>query len=470
MKSKVQMLFIICCCFFAACLGRVNFPEEEKDPNFWRSMAQRTLQKALTLQQLNQNVAKNLILFIGDGMGVSTVTAARILKGQLSGHSGEETQLEMDKFPYMSLSKTYNTDIQVGESAAAATALLCGVKTNRGIVGLNAAAIRYQCNTSQGNEVTSIFKWAKDAGKSVGVVTTTRITGATPCATYAHTVERHWYSDSDMPEEALKGGCIDIARQLFENIPNIEVMMGGGRMYMYPKNTPDVEYPDMEQHNGTRNDGRNLIQEWVDKMKDKGGHYVWNKSQFLSLNPSRVNYLLGLFEPLDLMYEIERDTDNEPSLTEMVDMAIKILRKNPNGFYLLVEGGRIDQGHHRNKAQLALHDAVEMDRAVGRAGLLTSEFDTLTVVTADHSHVFNFGGYTYRGNDIFGDPNYRAQSAVPLKSDTHGGEDVAVYAKGPLAHLLHGVQEQSYLPYVMAYAACIGNNTAHCSDRNGTGV
>lgn len=215
-----------------------------------------------------------------------------------------------------------------------------------------------------------------------------------------------------------------------------------------------------------------------------------------------MDYLLGLFEPGDMIYDLERNTESDPSLTEMVDVAIKILKKNPSGFYLLVEGGRIDHGHHEGKAKQALHEAVEMDRAIGRAGFLTSDHETLTIVTADHSHVFSFGGYTPRGNTIFGlapmlsdvdqkpftsilygngpgykvingarenvsavdykGNNYQAQAAVPLNAETHGGEDVAVFAKGPLAHLLHGVHEQNYIPHVMAYAACIGQNREHC--------
>ncbi|XP_057701968.1 alkaline phosphatase, tissue-nonspecific isozyme isoform X2 [Corythoichthys intestinalis] len=503
-NMKCSLLLIVICCSLLAlpCSGEGSFPEQEKDPNFWLSWAQRTLNNALNLQHLNQNIAKNLILFLGDGMGVPTVTAARILKGQLNGQPGEETVMEMDKFPYVALSKTYNTDSQVADSAGTATAFLCGVKANAGTVGVSANAVRAQCNTTFGNEVTSILRWAKDEGKSVGIVTTTRIMHATPSAAYAHSVNRDWYSDNEMPAEALEAGCKDIARQLFENIPNIDVMMGGGRKYMFPKNTPDVEYPDNGSHNGTRNDGRHLVQEWLDKTQSKKGHYVWNKRQLLSLNPLNVDYLLGLFEPSDLMFELERDRETEPSLTEMVEVAIKILRKNPNGYFLLVEGGRIDHGHHGSLAQLALHDAVEMDRAIGRADLMTSVYDTLTVVTADHSHVFTFGGYTWRGNSIFGlapefsdvdqkpytaitygnGPGYRlvdgarenitnvdyesaiyqAQSAVPLKSETHGGEDVPVFAKGPLAHLLHGVHEQNYIPHVMAYAACIGINKGHC--------
>uniref|UniRef100_A0A146ZJE0 Alkaline phosphatase n=1 Tax=Fundulus heteroclitus TaxID=8078 RepID=A0A146ZJE0_FUNHE len=504
---KASGLLIACSCLIFGCAGQPQFPEQEKDPRFWNGWAQKTLKEALTLQDLNKNQAKNLILFLGDGMGVPTVTAARILKGQLSGHSGEEQQLEMDKFPFVSLAKTYNTNAQVPDSAGTATAYLCGVKANEGTVGVNAAAVRSQCNTTKGNEVTSILKWAKDAKKAVGIVTTTRVNHATPSAAYAHCVDRDWYSDNEMPAEALQFGCKDIARQLFENIPNIDVIMGGGRKYMYPKNMSDVEYPNEIKYSGTRKDGRNLVEEWTNKMKNEKAHYVWNKNQLLSLNPKNVDYLLGLFEPGDMTYELDRNAATDPSLTEMVDVAIRILQKNPNGFYLLVEGGRIDHGHHEGKAKQALHEAVEMDRAIGRAGLLTSTEDTLSVVTADHSHVFSFGGYTHRGNSIFGlapklsdvdnkhftaisygngpgyklidgqrenvskikseDNNYQAQAAVPLRTETHGGEDVAVFAKGPLAHLLHGVHEQNYIPHVMAYAACIGQNKDHCMRRSG---
>ncbi|XP_038232857.1 alkaline phosphatase, tissue-nonspecific isozyme [Dermochelys coriacea] len=478
-------------------------PEKEKNPQYWRNQAQQTLKIALKLQQLNTNVAKNIILFLGDGMGVSTVTAARILKGQLQNMKGEESLLEMDKFPYVALSKTYNTNAQVPDSAGTATAYLCGVKANEGTVGVSAAVTRAQCNTTAGNEVTSILKWAKGAGKSVGIVTTTRVNHATPSAAYAHSANRDWYSDNEMPPEAIQQGCKDITQQLFDNIPDIEVIMGGGRKYMFPKNTSDVEYRDDDKYRGTRLDGKNLIDVWRDKKpKDKNAQYVWNRSDLLSLNLMEVDFLLGLFEPMDMMYELDRNVQTDPSLTEMVQVAIKILQRNPRGFFLLVEGGRIDHGHHEGKAKHALYETVEMDTAIGQAGGMTSLEDTLTVVTADHSHVFTFGGYTPRGNPIFGlapmhsdvdkmpftsilygngpgykivagerenvsavdyaHASYQAQSAVPLRQETHGGEDVAIFAKGPMAHLLHGVHEQNYIPHVMAYAACIGQNTDHC--------
>uniref|UniRef100_A0A8C8AUQ1 Alkaline phosphatase n=1 Tax=Otus sunia TaxID=257818 RepID=A0A8C8AUQ1_9STRI len=430
-------------------------PEREKDPEYWRGQAQETLRDALRLQRLNQNVAKNLILFLGDGMGVSTVTAARILKGQLQNRKGEESLLEMDKFPYVALAKTYNTNAQVPDSAGTATAYLCGVKANEGTVGVTAGVTRDRCNTTKGQEVTSILRWAKDGGKAVGIVTTTRVTHATPSAAYAHSANRDWYSDGEMPPDALEGGCRDIARQLVENIPDIEVGMGTRPLGTWAGASQRWDH----QGYGLElaRDGKGTTQGWG--QAGRGGR--WAMPRGGGGRGGRCRAVPG------------------------------------------AAGGRIDHGHHEGKAKQALHEAVELDRAIGLATRLTSPQDTLSVVTADHSHVFTFGGYTPRGNPIFGlapmqsdvdrkpftsilygngpgykivagerenvsavdfaHANYQAQSAVPLRQETHGGEDVAVFARGPMAHLLHGVHEQNYIPHAMAYAACIGSNRAHCN-------
>ncbi|XP_043926613.1 intestinal-type alkaline phosphatase-like [Protopterus annectens] len=435
-------------------------------------------------------------------MGVTTVTAARILKGQLEGQSGEEGSLTMDTFPNIALSKTYNVDYQVPDSAGTATAYLCGVKGNYGTIGLNAKAKRYQCSTSKGNEVTSILKRAKDAGKSVGIVTTTRVQHASPAGAYAHISDRDWYGDADMPADAISSGCKDIAYQLVHN-GDINVILGGGRKYMFPAGTPDPEYPSESSKAATRKDNRTLVNDWLSSRKK--AVYVWKKADFDAVDESTTDYLMGLFEPGDMKYELNRDKTMDPSIVEMTEKAIKILHKNPKGFFLFVEGGRIDHGHHDTKAKMALTEAVLFDQAIKRASELTSESDTLTVVTADHSHVFTFGGYTVRGNPIFGlassvasdkknftsilygngpgyantsegrpnvnantgeNKDYMQQTAVPLDSETHGGEDVAIFSKGPMAHLLHGVQEQSYIPHVMAFAACIEPYT-DCNLGNG---
>ncbi|KAM5228691.1 intestinal-type alkaline phosphatase-like [Ctenodactylus gundi] len=471
-------------------LSLAAIPAEEESPAFWNQKAAEALDVAKKLQPI-QTAAKNLILFLGDGMGVPTVTATRILKGQSQGKLGPETPLAMDKFPYMALSKTYNVDRQVPDSAGTATAYLCGVKANYQTIGLSASARYGQCNTTHPNEVFSVMYRAKKAGKSVGVVTTTRVQHASPAGTYAHTVDRNWYSDANMPASAREEGCLDIATQLVSNM-DIDVILGGGRRYMFPRGTPDPEYINDTSQAGTRLDNKDLVKEWL--AKHQGSRYVWNREELMqaSQDPA-VTHLMGLFEPTDMKYDIYQDSVLDPSLTEMTEVAVRLLSRNPQGFYLFVEGGRIDHGHHEGRAYLALTEAVEFDSAIERAGQLTSEQDTLTLVTADHSHVFSFGGYTLRGTSIFGlapaaaldlkrytsilygngpgapinsvrpsviaseigDSTYKQQAAVPLVSETHGGEDVAVFARGPQAHLVHGVQEQNYIAHVMAFAACL---------------
>ncbi|XP_074009668.1 intestinal-type alkaline phosphatase-like [Numenius arquata] len=480
-------------------LSAAVIPAEEEKPSFWNKQAAAAIEAAYNIQPRIRQ-AKNLILFLGDGFGVPTITATRILKGQQQGKLGPETPLALDAFPYVALSKTYNVDRQVPDSAGTATAYLCGVKGNYKTIGLSAAARFSQCNTTAGNEVISVLERAHKAGKAVGIVTTTRVQHASPSGTYAHVVDRDWYADANMPMSARHEGCKDIAWQLVHNV-DINVILGGGRKYMTPRGTADPEYPTYESANGTREDGNNLIDMWL--AARKGARYAWNKTEMLAAAADpNVKYLMGLFEPGDMKYNLVRNTTLDPSLTEMTEAAITILSRNPNGFYLFVEGGRIDHGHHDGKAHKALTEAVEFDWAIERAGKLTDEEETLTVITADHSHVFSFGGYTLRGSSIFGvapsnatdgkrytsilygngpgypgterpdvDDNiagqydYKQQAAVPLASETHGGEDVAILAKGPMAHLFHGVQEETYVAHVMAYAACIEPYTS-CRQRN----
>ncbi|NXX53915.1 PPBI phosphatase, partial [Scopus umbretta] len=479
---------LILCLGLWAGLSTAVIPVEEEEPSFWNKQAAAAIEAAFNIQpRISQ--AKNLILFLGDGFGIPTITATRILKGQQQGKLGPETPLALDAFPYVALSKTYNVDRQVPDSAGTATAYLCGVKGNFQTVGLSAAARHSQCNTTKGNEVVSVLERARKAGKAVGIVTTTRVQHASPSGTYAHVVNRNWYADASMPAAAHRQGCKDIAWQLVHNV-DINVILGGGRKYMTPVGTPDPEYPTYNGSNGIRKDEKNLIKMWLEARL--GARYVWNRTEMLTAaaDPS-VNYLMGLFEPADMKYDLVRNTTTDPSLTEMMEAAITILSRNPNGFYLFVED-KIDHGHHDGAAHKALAEAVEFDRAIERAGALTDEAQTLTVVTADHSHVFSFGGYTLRGSSIFGlapekandgmnytsilygngpgypgtnrsdvdediakQYDYMQQAAVPLTSETHGGEDVAILAKGPMAHLFHGVQEQTYVAHAMAYAACL---------------
>lgn len=443
--------------------------------------------------------AKNVILFIGDGMSLDTITSARILAGQRLGNSGEEHRLTMDMLPYTALMKTYTTDMQVPDSAGTATAMLAGVKTRSGVVGVNANVVRHQCAGSKVTHVESFLETMEKRGKATGVISTARITHATPAATYAHSPARGWEVDAEIPDDQ-GSDCRDIARQLieFDLGDGIEVMLGGGRAAFMPERSADPEYSEAK---GARADGRNLISEWQTRYGG-GAHYVWNASQLNALDPDNTDRVLGLFERSHMMYDDDRRRQNadEPSLAELTKFAVQRLQRNDQGFFLLVEGGRIDHAHHGGNASRALGDTIAFDDAIAAAVSLVDLDDTLIIVTADHGHVMSFSGYPRRGNPILGkvaektpatgaapeyaqdknglpyttlsyangpghqsprrdltdvdtgDPDYQQDAAVPLSSETHSGTDVIVFADGPGAQLFRGVQEQNYIYHVMRHA------------------
>ncbi|XP_022104253.1 alkaline phosphatase, tissue-nonspecific isozyme-like isoform X2 [Acanthaster planci] len=437
-------------------------------------------------------------------MGVATVTGARIFKGQQAGMTGEETVLAWEKFSSIALSKTYNTNRQVPDSAGTATAYFCGVKAKEAIIGLDDAAVAGDCQSSLNAAVDSVMIDAEREGKATGFVTTARVTHATPACLYAHSPDRNWENNADIPEKEAALGCTDIAHQLVTLGKNTKVIMGGGRQEMIPNNSSDYEYPLL---NGQRTDGRNLIDEWLADKDAQTSHFVWNLEQFNNVDPESTEFLLGLFETSHMQYEAER-TD-EPSIAEMTEKAIRILQKDKDGFFLMVEAGRIDHAHHGGFAGNAFNDTVAFEAAVAKAMEMTNEEDTLVIVTADHSHVMTISGYPNRGNPILGlydlgvgdddlpfttigysngpggiaeqnsynlsgarrnltgvdteTPRFNQPAIVPLGSETHGGEDVAIYANGPMSHLFHGVHEQNYMAHVVRYAACLGDKK-HCED------
>jgi len=344
--------------------------------------------------------AKNVILFIGDGMGISTVTAARIFAGQASGGSGEEHQLAFDTLPYVALLKTYNTNQQVPDSAGTMTAMVTGVKTQSRVLGVDESVVLGDYRSVQAARVRTLYEEAEARGLATGVVSTTRITHATPAACYGHSANRDWESDAELPAEARAAGFPDLARQLVEFAAGdgLEVAMGGGRSAFQPQAHRDPEYADRY---GSRLDGRDLIAEWQARP---GSAYVWNRDQLEALGSADPVRVLGLFEPSHLRFEADRAADpaGEPSLSQMTGAAIDLLARNPRGFVLMVEGGRIDHAHHLTNAYRALSDAREFSEAVRVARAKTRPADTLIVVTADHGHVFTLAGYPTRGNPILG--------------------------------------------------------------------
>ncbi|XP_067004834.2 membrane-bound alkaline phosphatase [Anabrus simplex] len=484
--------------------SRYNIEEEGAD--FWRTGAQENLVNHLKVAP-NTNKARNVIMFLGDGMSIPTLAAARTYQGQMEGRTGEESHLFFEDFPYTGFSKTYCVDSQVADSACTSTAYLCGVKGNIGTIGVTAAVKLGSCEgmRNQSNHVSSLFKWAQDSGKSTGIVTTARVTHASPAGAYASTAERNWESDADIASAGLDTSqCDDIAEQLVfgSTGKKFQVILGGGRQGFIP-----ADMVDEEGGLGKRLDGRNLIKHWQEEKESGGfrGKYIWNREQLLSLNYTDVDYLLGLFEGSHMKFHLQANKETEPTLAEMTEAAIKLLSKEENGFALFVEGGKIDHAHHTATVKRALDETLEMAKAVKKAVELTSNEDTLIVVTADHAHTMSYGGYPTRGNDILGlvgisdvdnlpfstlsyangpgfqppengckrhdlnednmkSDTYEFPALVPLSAETHGGDDVAVFATGPWAHLLTGLYEQNYIPHVMAYASCIGSGLTACSN------
>lgn len=470
--------------------------------------------------------AKNVILFVGDGMGVSTVTAARILEGQLKGMQGEENNLSFDTFPFTGMAKTYNVDAQTPDSAGTMTAMMSGVKTDVGVIGVDEDIKRGECSTVAGNELVTALELAEIAGKSTGIISTARITHATPAATYAKSADRNWEDISDMPSDAVEAGCEDIASQLvgFEKnlkkrfpsakrIDGLEVVMGGGRRHFLPKD-PAFNSPDaVSSTEGDRTDSRDLIAEWQESYPQ--GLYVFDQLGFDSIDPERTERVFGLFNESHMQYEADRENDiaGEPSVAEMTQKSINLLDNNDKGFFLMVESGRIDHGHHAGNAYNALTDTIAFSNAVQAAVESVDMSETLIIVTADHSHVFTIAGYPKRGNPILGkvvsvgaeEPTlaadgmpyttvgymnglgyrdlgdetnadatydlpaeagrinlssvnteasgYHQEALVPLGSETHAGEDVTIYGKGPGGHLVSGTNEQSVIFHVINKSA-----------------
>ena len=463
--------------------------------------------------------AKNVILFLGDGMSLTTVAAARILDGQRKGQPGEENQLAWERFPATALSKTYNTDSQTPDSAGTMSAITTGVKTFMGSIAVGPASRKDDCASSLQNGNLTWLELAQSAGMATGIVSTARLTHATPASTYAHVPTRGWENDSDLPPVAVQQGCHDIARQLVETpFGGPVVALGGGLGEFVPTTIVD---PDNPARRGKRTDGRNLIEEW--RAAHPQGAFVRNTRQLHAATDAPR--LLGLFDGSHMDFDHDRDTspDGEPSLADMTRAAIANLSRHREGYVLMVEGARIDMANHYGNAFRALDETIAMSQAVQAAVDATSADDTLVIVTADHSHTLNFVGYPVRGNPILGkvrgknsfdgapgdlakdstglpyttlgyangpgytgasdsqpagskrfkhkakgyqpsqgrpdlrqvdteDPDYMQESTVPLADESHGGEDVGIWARGPGSEAVRGTVEQNVIYHFIVQA------------------
>ncbi|MGU5541531.1 alkaline phosphatase [Aeromonas hydrophila] len=413
--------------------------------------------------QAQASDAKNVILFIGDGMGPTVLTATRLYK------VGEEGNLEMMKLARSARIKTFSNDAQTTDSAPSMAAYTTGVKMNNEVIAMSSDTKAVapgkdvngnkgvnNCASDNGKPVPTLLELAKAAGKSVGAVTTTELTHATPAATYSHICHRD--AAYAIAEQAVPGGA-GFNQALGDGV---DVLMGGGANHWTPYNSTS--------NKGGRADGRDLTAE----LTAQGYRYVTTKDELAGVNSGKV---LGLFSAKShLDYELDRvakgAANTQPSLSEMTAKAIDLLSQNSQGYFLMVEGGRIDHALHGTNAKRSLTDAVALDDAVKTALGKVDLKDTLIVVTADHDHTMTINGYSAKGNkvldlvkngdgstqnDVDGKPfttlvfgngpnrpdvrptltsdqvmadDYLQETGVKLGSETHGGGDVMLFADG----------------------------------------
>ncbi len=329
--------------------------------------------------------AKNIIFFLGDGMGINTLTAARIYA------VGEDGELTIDTLPESAFVKTFSNDAQVTDSAASMSAYMTGVKQNNGVISMSsdtrsispaadANGNKQVSRCENGRPMPTLAELAKARGMAAGVVTTTSVTDATPAATYAHACHRK--IESDIAAALVPGGA-GYNAALGAN--GLDLVFGGGAQFFAPV-----------AQGGKRADGRNLVAE----LQARGWRYAADTAQLQALAPNGQP-AIGLFAQNHFTYEAARDAAKQPALADMTAKAIDILSRNPNGFFLMVEGGLIDHALHATLAKRALQETVSYNAALKTAIDKMNAIDpglkhTLIVATADHDHTLLINGYSPR--------------------------------------------------------------------------
>ncbi|MFP1677805.1 alkaline phosphatase [Alloalcanivorax sp. C16-2] len=426
---------------------------------------------------------KNVLFFLGDGMGITTLTAMRIYE------AGEAGSITIDELPESAFVRTYSEDGQVTDSAPSMAAYMTGVKMKNEVISMSTGTNAYApdgsqyvdadgnttCEQGNGSPVPTLLEKMKASGYATGVVTTTRVTHATPATTYAHLCNRN--GENTIAAQMVPGGE-GYNAALGDGI---DVVLGGGRRHFLAND-----------NGGRRTDGRDLIAE----MQEAGYQYASSTSELMDV--ADEDRVLGIFTSSDMSYELDRVPQQEPSLEEMTSKAIDMLHARDSGFFLMVEGGRIDHALHASNAKRALTDGIAFDNAIAAALEKMENIDpglknTLIVVTADHDHTLVINGYAERTGattdghagvlglvrnyangpnkgtprtDVDGNPytilgfgngpnrpdsrvaldetttagnDYLQEATIQLSSETHGGGDVYLGATGMGADAFHGV-------------------------------
>lgn len=337
-----------------------------------------------------EGAVKSVILLIGDGMGINHLTAARI-----SLEEGASSRLNIDTMPYTGFVINYSANHLVTDSAAAATALATGFRTDNGRIA----------TLPDGTAVQSILLKAKEKGLSTGIVATSAITDATPAAFLVN-------ADSRSFERTIAADMLKT---------HTDVLLGGGADAFGIN--PFTREPK----------ARSVMHQAL----EDGYTYVFDREGLLSLGITPELKLIGLFMGGGMSFEITR-FHTEPSLTEMMTRALEVVEQNEQGFFLMVEGSRIDTAAHNHSVEEMLGELLVFDEAVGLALAYAQDHgDTLVVVTADH----DTGGFGVTS----GLPSGQGVNYGWL-STGHTAAMVPIYAFGPGAERFTGTLDITEVP------------------------
>lgn len=298
--------------------------------------------------------AKNVILLIPDGMAPDATALARWYQGG--------TPLALDEMA-SGLVRTHSADAAIADSAPAGTAFATGHKSHTGYVGVLPDVADMPGQTAIAAEdakkpVASVLEAAKLAGKATGIIATSEIMHATPADFSAHYPDRSNYDA--LSEQQVYNG--------------IDVVLGGGSLYFTPEG---------------RKDGEDLVQ----AIKSAGYHYVTTPAE---LKASNSNKLWGLFAPKALDYDMDRDPAEQPSLADMTKKAIDVLSRDEDGFFLMVEGSKVDWAAHANDPTGIISDVLAFDEAVETAlSFAKQDRNTVVLAVTDHGN----GGLTIGSAD-----------------------------------------------------------------------
>ena len=322
---------------------------------------------------------ENLILFIGDGMGVGHITAGKIARGNIN----------LERFSVIGLVTTHSASQLVTESAAAATALATGYKTNNRAVSVSVEKV----------PLKTLFEYAREQDKSIGVVVTSSVTNATPAAFMAHADDRRQQAD--------------IAEQIANS--SIDVLIGGGWAYFVPAASIGSKRKDQKNLLGLLEARMPLI-----LTDDKLSAHVDARKLAALLSPG----------------SLPKAADRNYSLARLTRTAIHILSKNRKGFVLMVEGSHIDWAAHDHDQQHLIAELIDFDDAVG-AGLDFAQKNrhTLIVVTADHET----GGLAVHDGSV----QNRQVTSTAFTTTGHTATMVPLFADGPGSTRFSGIQDNT---------------------------